>query len=70
MAEFIGFEDLNGTPIHTGDTLESLVTKTKIKVVKKYGNFYILNVRNELVPLKFLNKSLKHKNRLMYKVVK
>jgi hypothetical protein len=67
--EFTGFEDLDGNKIYVGDTIESLATKTKIKVVKKYTNFYILNVRNELIPLRFLTRSLKHKNRLMYRRV-
>lgn len=67
--EFTGFEDLDGNKIYVGDMLTSLFGKAGIKVVKELGEFCILNLRNELIPLRFLNKSLKHHNRLMYRRV-
>lgn len=70
MNEFTGFEDVNGNKIYVGDTVNSLLGKIGMKIVKEFEDFCILNIRNELIPLKLLNKSLKHKNRLMYRKVK
>ena len=59
------WEDIDGKKIYTEDILESICSKTPVKVIKYNNEFCIRNKIGEIIPIRNLQHSLKHSNRLL-----
>lgn len=66
MSEWTGWRALNGRDIYDNDILESLVTRTPVKVLKHNGEWCIKNKLGKIVKFEELPRSQKNSNRLIF----